>query len=76
MHGLSLFKTYYRDRNGIHDVTLATIPFILCHFQMENAKEDRATASNFTATSSRSAPEETVHIEYSEVRETIRRLQE
>ncbi|XP_066028352.1 uncharacterized protein [Pocillopora verrucosa] len=34
---------------------------------MENAKEDRATASNFTATSSRSAPEETVHINYSEV---------
>lgn len=34
---------------------------------MENAKEDRATASNFTASSSRSAPEETVHINYSEV---------
>ena len=59
-----------------HDVTLATLPFILCHFQMENANKDRATASNFTATSTRSAPEETVHIEHSEVRETIRRLQE
>ena len=71
---------YLKHIKGIemefHDVTLATIPFILCHFQMENAKEDRATASNFTATSSRSAPEETVHINYSEVRETIRRLQE
>ena len=57
-----------------HDVT-----FILCHFQMENANEDPATASNFTATSSRSASEETVHIEHSEVIETIetiRRLQE
>ena len=51
-----------------HDVT-----FILCHFQMENANEDPATASNFTAS------EETVHIEHSEVIETIetiRRLQE
>ena len=71
---------YLKHIKGIemefHDVTLATIPSILCHFQMENAKEDRATASNFTATSSRSAPEETVHISYSEVRETIRRLQE
>ena len=65
------FKHIKRKDVEFHDVT-----FILCHFQMENANEDPATASNFTATSSRSASEETVHIEHSEVRETIRRLQE
>ena len=59
-----------------HDVTLATLQFILCLFQMENANEDPATVPNFTATSSRSAPEETVHIEYPEVREPIWRPQE
>ena len=65
------FKHIKRKEIEFHDVT-----FILCHFQMENANEDPATASNFIATSWRSASEETVHIEHSEERETIRRLQE
>lgn len=34
---------------------------------MENENADQARTSNFTATSTRSTPEETVHIEYFEV---------